>query len=408
MRKLSLKEQISIIEKCKKSGTPLAVCLASRGHSYDSLIYECDPTPPDNSKLDFVPVDYRPSIAEGIPCVSFFSGAGGLDIGFECAGFKTLVDVEINPMFCDTLRANGHKNIIGPPFNLGDVNDPDAVISALEAFGISQNFSGVFHGGPPCQSFSIAANQRFSKTMKTFKRTGFSHEKYGNLLFHYISIIIHFNPEVFVIENVDGLLTIDSGAQVKMACQMLSDAHYLVAPPRVINAADYGVPQKRMRTFIIGSRIGAFQFPKPLGKCFPSGCVFTSSLDGVPNHVTREHNVKSIERYMRLGFGKRDKLGRVDRLDPFRPSKTIIAGGTGGGGRSHLHPYIPRTMSVRECARLQTFPDKHFFTGPVARQFTQVGNAVPPVLAYEIACAIYKTIYQGQKSAKIKPVVPVS
>ncbi|MDD4026338.1 MAG: DNA cytosine methyltransferase, partial [Kiritimatiellae bacterium] len=188
-------------------------------------------------------------------------------------------------------------------------NDPDAVISALEAFGISQNFSGVFHGGPPCQSFSIAANQRFSK---------------------------------------------------------------------------------------------------PLGKCFPSGCVFTSSLDGVPNHVTREHNVKSIERYMRLGFGKRDKLGRVDRLDPFRPSKTIIAGGTGGGGRSHLHPYIPRTMSVRECARLQTFPDKHFFTGPVARQFTQVGNAVPPVLAYEIACAIYKTIYQGQKSAKIKPVVPVS
>ena len=97
---------------------------------------------------------------------------------------------------------------------------------------------------------------------------------------------------------------------------------------------------------------------------------------------------------MKLDYGKRDKLGRVDRLDPFRPSKTIIAGGTGGGGRSHLHPFIPRTMSVRECARLQTFPDAYRFTGPVARQFTQVGNAVPPILAYEMACAIYASIYK--------------
>ena len=96
---------------------------------------------------------------------------------------------------------------------------------------------------------------------------------------------------------------------------------------------------------------------------------------------------------MVLDFGKRDKLGRVDRLDPMKPSKTIIAGGTGGGGRSHLHPFIPRTMSVRECARLQTFPDDYVFTGPVARQFTQCGNAVPPVLAYEMASAIYRSIY---------------
>jgi hypothetical protein len=110
-------------------------------------------------------------------------------------------------------------------------------------------------------------------------------------------------------------------------------------------------------------------------------------------HVTRKHEAESIERYMRLGFGGRDKLGRVDRIDPFRPSKTIIAGGTGGGGRSHLHPYIPRTMSVRECARLQTFPDTYVFSGPVARQFTQVGNAVPPVLAYVMAKAIYESIY---------------
>lgn len=81
-------------------------------------------------------------------------------------------------------------------------------------------------------------------------------------------------------------------------------------------------------------------------------------------------------------------MGRVDRLSPYLPSKTVIAGGTKGGGRSHLHPYTPRTISVRECARLQTFPDSYVFTGSTARQFTQVGNAVPPLLAYKFALAI--------------------
>ncbi|MEO5335186.1 MAG: DNA cytosine methyltransferase [Magnetococcus sp. YQC-5] len=89
-----------------------------------------------------------------------------------------------------------------------------------------------------------------------------------------------------------------------------------------------------------------------------------------------------------LDYGKRDQLGRVDRLDSTLPSKTVIAGGTNGGGRSHLHPEIPRTLSVRECARLQTFPDDYVFIGASARQFTQVGNAVPPVLGAQIGLAV--------------------
>ncbi len=96
---------------------------------------------------------------------------------------------------------------------------------------------------------------------------------------------------------------------------------------------------------------------------------------------------------MRLRYGQRDQLGRVDRLDPTLPSKTVIAGGTNGGGRSHLHPEIPRTLSVRECARLQTFPDDFVFLGPTARQFTQVGNAVPPVLAATIATAVAEAYF---------------
>src|SRR6185437_8187349 len=110
----------------------------------------------------------------------------------------------------------------------------------------------------------------------------------------------------------------------------------------------------------------------------------TGMPQDLPNRVTRRHAPESIARYKTLAFGQREQLGRVDRLDPRRPSKTVIAGGSGGGGRSHLHPFIARTLSVRECARLQTFPDKFVFLGPTARQFTQVGNAVPPVLAAQM------------------------
>ncbi|OQC11832.1 MAG: Modification methylase AplI [Lentisphaerae bacterium ADurb.Bin082] len=392
---LSYTKQKEIIEYCLAKNIPLSDKLNQMGLTYDSLVYYDETERELLDKLPvFIPVCKRPKVAREIPCVSFFSGAGGLDIGFECAGFKTIAAVENVPMFCDTLRKNGHKVIIGPPNFEGDMSKPQEVIRQLESIGVSRNFSGVFHGGPPCQSFSVAANQRFNKSGENFKRTGFNHAKLGNLLFCYIEVICHFLPSTFLIENVDGLISIDGGEQAANACAILKNHGYDVTPPQVVNAADYGVPQRRMRTIIVGSRIGHFEYPPIQLFHLPAGCVFKENVNGLPNHQTRKHNAQSINRYMILKFGKRDKLGRVDRLDPFVPSKTIIAGGTGGGGRSHLHPFIPRTMSVRECARLQTFPDYYEFTGPVARQFTQCGNAVPPVLAYEMACAIYRSIYK--------------
>ena len=392
--RFDFESQRRLLADCINGGNALDERLREQRTGYDALVYADEASPRILSRLpDFLPVNERPKVANGIPCVSFFSGAGGLDIGFECAGFKTVADVEIVPMFCETLRKNGHKAVLGPPVATGDMSDPKMVIRQLEAIGIPRNFPGVFHGGPPCQSFSIAANQRFNKAGENFKRTGFSHAKLGNLLFCYIEVICHFKPEVFLVENVDGLLTIDGGVQAAHACDILREAGYDVTPPQVVNAADYGVPQRRMRTIIVGSRVGHFEYPEKVREQLPAGCVFKRGLKGLPNHQTRAHSAESVRRYMVLDFGKRDKLGRVDRLDPMKPSKTIIAGGTGGGGRSHLHPFIPRTMSVRECARLQTFPDDYVFTGPVARQFTQCGNAVPPVLAYEMALAIYRSIY---------------
>lgn len=177
------------------------------------------------------------------------------------------------------------------------------------------------------------------------------------------------------------------------ALRRLVEQGYAISEPRVINAAYYGVPQNRNRYIILGVR-GEITptLPTPNASPMPCGPVFEQTLDNAINHITREHNAGSIARYMRLEYGGRDHLGRVDRLDPSLPLKTVIAGGTKGGGRSHLHPYFPRTLSVRECARLQTFPDDYEFLGPVARQFTQVGNAVPPLLAYKLALALKEAL----------------
>lgn len=399
MERLTFKKQKEILDFSLTKEIPLEEVLKKNGFDYNSLVYSDEAKVSDYSFPDFIPVNERKAVANHIPCVSFFSGAGGLDLGFKYAGFDTLFDVEINEMFCNTLRANGAKKVLGPPDFSGNMQDYEAVIAHLEAEGLQRNFPGVFHGGPPCQSFSIAANQRFSKSGENFKRTGFNHEKYGNLLFCYINVITHFLPETFLIENVDGLLTIDGGEQANRACEILQSAGYSVATPTVVNAADFGVPQKRMRTIIIGSRKGKFLFPKKIETQFPSGSVLNTPILTTESNIPRNHKAESIMRYMILEFGQRDKLGRVDRLNPLAPSKTIIAGGTGGGGRSHLHPFIPRTMTVRECARLQTFPDDYIFTGPMARQFTQVGNAVPPLLGYEMACAIYESIYNGKIAA---------
>jgi DNA (cytosine-5)-methyltransferase 1 len=326
-------------------------------------------------------------VPNNIPAISFFAGAGGFDIGFYLAGYNNLASIEINKVFCETLRHNFPKKlVIGPPEYSGNVQDRDAIAEILiDKLGIDVPFEGVFHGGPPCQPFSIASNQRFSKSGENFKRTGFDDKEKGNLLFDYIWFIKKFQPKVFIIENVAGFIELDKGKQLEIASTMLEEAGYSLTKPQVFNLADYGVPQARQRFIMVGSRNGHFVFPKKNMRQTPCANVFSKSLEGAANHETRLHKAESLLRYMQLEYGKRDKLGRVDRLNPAMPAKTVIAGGTKGGGRSHLHPYIPRTLSVRESARLQTFPDWYEFKGAIARQFTQVGNAVPPLFAYKIA-----------------------
>lgn len=394
--KMNLSEQNKILRKSLSEHKRLSDLLTLQGLSYAALRYIDD----EMDGKHYEPIETLESIEKmesSIPAVSFFSGAGGFDVGFSCAGFNNIIAIESNEICCNTLRKNSpDKLVIGPPFYSGDISKRVELADILKSNGVEYNFPGVFHGGPPCQSFSIAANQRFSKSDENFKRCGFSDEEKGMLIFDYIWYIKEFRPAAFLIENVAGIMGCDADGKIKKALLELDDLGYKITKPQVLNAAYYGVPQNRLRWIVAGTRCGdSINLPTPNKESTPCGSVFFRSLEGVENHITREHTSESVIRYMKLQYGDRDKLGRVDRLDPRSPSKTVIAGGTKGGGRSHLHPFSPRTLSVRECARLQTFPDDYIFTGTNARQFTQVGNAVPPLLAYKLALSIKKSITES-------------
>lgn len=383
-------KQIEFIKQCIYDNEPLVKALKSMGMTYDDLVY-VDHHKPELCDSRYFTLENFTRRVNNIPVVSFFAGAGGLDLGLEAAGFTHSLLIEKIPLFCETISFNKPSWDV----QVGDVSMTEEMIALISSrIGNSKIFDGVFVGGPPCQSFSIAANQRFNKDSENFKRTGFLHETNGNLLFEYIKLIKHFKPRVFLIENVLGLIDVDGGEQMKRAYRELEMSGYYVNQPLKLNADVYCVPQQRSRLFIVGSLTNNF-FDAPQSTCnsLSVGPVFDLSLENIENHVTREHSAESILRYMALNYGSRDKLGRVDRLNPLLPSKTVIAGGSSGGGRSHLHPYIPRTLSVRECARIQTFPDNYVFRGAVARQFTQVGNAIPPVLEAQLGAAILRSFF---------------
>lgn len=383
MKPLTVTKQLSLLRQCIREDVDLSDVLEDQGYSHEDLRYRYNSKRPE-SGARYITVDELREKPIDIPAISFFSGAGGLDLGFEAAGFQHMASFEFNATFCQTLRHNRPKWHV---FN-EDLAQRDRVISILrDRLSIRAPFDGIFHGGPPCQSFSVAANQRFAKNDDNFKRVGFAHAHYGNLLFDYIAYIRQFRPRAFLLENVPGLKDVDGGAQLTEALNMLNSEGYTISKPTVLNASNYQIPQDRKRLLVVGFRDDARLIELPLGDSPPVPCykAFEHPMAIDSNHIIRNHRAESVLRYMELRYGQREKLGRVDRLDPLLPSKTVIAGGTGGGGRSHLHPDIPRTLSPREAARLQTFPDNFIFTGPPARQLTQVGNAVPPVMAWNLA-----------------------
>lgn len=187
--------------------------------------------------------------------ISLFSGAGGLDIGFEAAGFETVVAVELDESCCDTLRTN-RPNIKVLNKSVTDVSGKEL----LEMAHLEVGEPALVIGGPPCQSFSLAG-----------LRKGLDDER-GKLLFEFVRIVRETIPIGFVLENVKGLANWDKGRAVKMLLEEFTKPieyngktyHYSVATPQVLNSVDYGVPQIRERLIIVGNRINKnFLYPSP-------------------------------------------------------------------------------------------------------------------------------------------------
>lgn len=228
----------------------------------------------------------------------------------------------------------------------------------------------IIAGGPPCQSFSILG-----------KRSSFKDPR-GRLVFEFCRLIRDIRPRTFVFENVPGLLTLNGGADWLELLKYFRQRTGYAIHHAVLNAADFGVPQIRKRIFIVGLRNGeAFEFPEPTHRnpdeiglfdahkpaWLPCDVVF-SGLDGLPNHDIRPHGSRVRGRYERIPPGGRDKTDHTDRLKLGRPSGTVIVGSKAGGGRPHIHPVEPRVITVREAARLQSFPDWYVFKGGATEQ----------------------------------------
>ncbi|MEG3977050.1 DNA cytosine methyltransferase [Microcoleus sp. herbarium8] len=319
--------------------------------------------------------------------VSLFSGGGGLDLGLSLAGFDFNYSNDEVQYYCDTIAYN-FPNCVTEAKDVRDLKGQE-IREQIKAERIS-----LIAGGPPCQAFSILG-----------KRGSFLDLR-GQLVFDYIRLINELEPEAFIFENVPGLLTVNNGEDwEKLYYNFQVETGYDLHT-ETLNAADYGVPQIRKRVFVVGFRQPAeFTFPQPryrdpsslnllnqnIQDWIPAKLAL-ENVDGVYNHDIRIHGDRVRSRYEKIPPGGRDKVDHTDRIDPEKPSGTVLVGSKSGGGRPHIHPYIPRHITVREAARLQSFPDWYKLLGTSTAQYRQIGNAVPPLLAFAVGESIRHTL----------------
>ncbi|TJY31590.1 DNA cytosine methyltransferase [Pontimicrobium aquaticum] len=330
--------------------------------------------------------------------VSFFAGAGGLDLGFQKAGFNVVWANEYDKDIWETYEKN-HKNTILDRRSIVNIESDEVP----ECDGII--------GGPPCQSWSEAGSLR-----------GIN-DKRGQLFYDFIRILEAKQPKFFLAENVSGMLLERHSEALKNIKEMFKNAGYRLSF-KLLNASDFDVPQDRKRVFFVGIREDLdfeFQFPQPMNeKVTLEQTIADLQNSVVPakegNKTNKENCKVPNHEYMIGGFSSMFmSRNRVRSWD--EQSFTIQA----GGRHAPIHPQAPkmkfieqnirvfvpgqedlyRRLSVRECARIQTFPnDFVFHYNHIAAGYKMIGNAVPVNLAKHIAISIKSQIENAEKKPK--------
>lgn len=333
--------------------------------------------------------------------VELFAGAGGLALGMEKAGFESVLLNEFDKHACNTLRENR------PEWNVieGDIRKVD--------FSEYKDKIDILSGGFPCQAFSYAG-----------KKLGFEDTR-GTLFFEFARAVKETNPKVIIAENVRGLLKHESGKTLEAITNVIDEIGYQLVEPRVLKAVFYQVPQKRERLFLIAIRkdlapFVKFNWPSPykrimtMSDALKEGELFDSDVPksagqtyparkaeilakvppggywrDLPDELQREYMKKSYF----LGGGK---TGMARRLSWDEPSLTLTCA-PAQKQTERCHPDETRPLTVREYARVQTFPDDWSFSGPLTAQYKQIGNAVPVNLAYAVGRSLVALLNDIEK-----------
>jgi DNA (cytosine-5)-methyltransferase 1 len=331
---------------------------------------------------------------QGPEVVDLFAGAGGMTLGFVAAGFAPVFAVELEPAAAKTYEANFGCHVYkGPIEEVDEFPKADVVV-----------------GGPPCQGFSPLGRDRDNG----------SRARMNALWRHYVRAVQQVRPKVFVIENVPEFLKSAQFAAFERLCRRDPILSEYEIDSRVLNAAEYGVPQRRRRGFVVGSRVGSPHFPEkthgpeaepPRDFSTVRNAIGDLPLkpDGRNWHIGRNPRPSSVERYKAVPEGgnrfdlarnrpdllpdcwRNKATGTTDvfgRLWWDRPSFTIRTEFFKPEKGRYLHPKAHRPITHREAARLQTFPDEFIFEGSKIDVAKQIGNAVPPLLAQHVADAV--------------------
>ncbi|MFH7026515.1 MAG: DNA cytosine methyltransferase [Heteroscytonema crispum UTEX LB 1556] len=368
--------------------------------------------------------------------ISLFAGAFGLDLGIEQAGFHTVSVVEKDRDATKTIALNRpHLYESAVPREIEKIGTQDLLLEGGRVLDLGRTLRpgevDLVTGGPPCQPFSTAGKR------------GSVMDPRGSLFMDFIRVVREVQPRFFVMENVRGLLsaairhrpinqrgadypTLEpdemSGAALKVVLAEMKGIGYNVVY-NLLETADYGVPQNRVRIVFIGSRDDEFvTFPfathcedgKNLPKWRTLRDALTGLVDPTPEFTAYSENrlkfLRLLEegqnwRYLPEDFKKEamggayksggGKVGFYRRLSWDKPSPTVTTS-PHQKATDMCHPVELRPLSVRECARIQTFPDDWIFYGSVTSKYKQIGNAVPVIFAKEIGNYVYKLL-QGDK-----------